>query len=433
MKIENDIFLNGLNFEKGIQKNIADLKSGDNFTAEILDIKPDLVVLKLNEGMILNAKSLVVPNLRIGQEASFTVKENSKGQIFVEVAKDGSLSPNFNIAKEFLMQAEIPVTEKNIRLVDFLLEKNMPLDRETLDRASFFRYALEENASEKMLDCKNTLDKVLFLLKENLPANMATVEALDKILGNKAFFENSLNKLAENISQIGEMGLKNELLKLFGINEAEGNTDTEIYAKLKKKLFLNIDDGELIENLPDKLKNIYTSVSEGLKILSKMDGAESLKNNLNEIKNNIEFMNELGSYKEMLQIPLNISGKDEQCDLYIFKNKKGEKRAAENASIVLSLNYAFLGQIDTYIEKYGKNLFFQFRIESDNTTKLIKENILKLFDLLSEKDYNVSSVAYKKLEEAFNVLKDKGFLNDSEKNAGSVSANKKRYSFDMRV
>jgi len=66
---------------------ISDLKKGEGFIAQVVDIRPDYVTIKLQNGGLFSFKSLVLPNARIGEDAAFIVKENIKGKIQLEMTK----------------------------------------------------------------------------------------------------------------------------------------------------------------------------------------------------------------------------------------------------------------------------------------------------------------------------------------------------------
>jgi hypothetical protein len=46
--------------------------------------------VQLNEGGLFSFKSLVLPNARIGEDATFIVKENINGKIQLEMTKNGN-------------------------------------------------------------------------------------------------------------------------------------------------------------------------------------------------------------------------------------------------------------------------------------------------------------------------------------------------------
>ncbi len=427
MKISSD-FLSSIknSIYENVTKNLMDLKSGDSFKAEVVDIKPDMVVLKLGDNSMLNAKTLVIPDLRIGQEAMFNVKENSSGQIFVEIARDDNLPVNINVIREFLSQAGMSFTKENIELVKTLIENNFPADKNTLEKASFFRFMLgnktdlSAKGETETLNNSNLLDKVLFMIKEKFPTSELSVNSLNNILSNKTNIKSELDNIAEFIDKIDDKDVKEKLFNLFGLDKKNHNIE-----QLKKKLFLEIKDGKSLENINKKFETIYKAMKDAEKIIEDKPEYKQLDTSVKNVENSIDFMKHVDSYKEFVQIPINVNNKNEQCDLYVFKNKKSGKNSDKYISALISINYAYLGRVETFIEKSLNVVSFQFRLENENTLKTIKKHINELTSVLNEKGYIINKVDYKKIDESFTVVNDN--VHKKEVNES------KRYSFDMRV
>ena len=69
------------------RKPIARLEAGDRFEALVLDIQVGRITLRLPSGESLTARSLILPEARIGEKSVFIVKENVKGQVALEMQK----------------------------------------------------------------------------------------------------------------------------------------------------------------------------------------------------------------------------------------------------------------------------------------------------------------------------------------------------------
>lgn len=411
-----------------ISKSIMQMKAGDKFTGTVVDIKPDSVSLRLEDNTVLNAKSLVMTDLHIGEEADFVVKENSSGRVFVELAKGGFDERNSNIIKELLNNANMPFTKETRELVSMLLENKMPVDKETIENAAFFKFIAEKNIdlTQRAEQLPKTLEKVLFLLKEEMPSSEITVETLNRIIDGKIGLKSELTAAASQIFKLPDGEIKNKIFDLFDIKDSS-ISEKQFFVKVKEKLFVEIKDKDSLNNLSEKFDRIYKTAEKGSEIVSESSEFAALKQNFDNIKNDIDFMNHINNYKDYLQIPLNINNKEQQCELYVFKDSKKGGVGGKNASVLLSLNYAFLGQVDTFIEKADKNLSFQFRVENINPLNIIKDNIGRLSSALEEKGFRIASVTFKEIDEPFNVMKDKNSGTSLNKNIN------KRYSFDMRV
>ena len=69
-------------------KPLYKLTPGEVFKAEIADIQMNQVSIRF-EGETITAKSLILPEARIGEPAFFVVLENDKGKIRLEMLRPG--------------------------------------------------------------------------------------------------------------------------------------------------------------------------------------------------------------------------------------------------------------------------------------------------------------------------------------------------------
>jgi len=409
MEIFNNLGVENINIKN--QKGLNQLSVGDKFKALIMDIKQDSISIKLSDNSIINAKSLTIPEARIGQSATFMVKENSSGQILLEIVKQSSNNPSIGFSKELLQQLNIPVTKQNISLIENMISNNVELSNENIQKALFFNYS-DKNIS---------LDKVMFLLKENMPANEVSIKVLDDIVQNNTNLKDEFLMLSEKISNMPESDIKSKLLNLFDVNN---NVHTPIKKQINNKLFLNIRDEENITQLNKHFNYIKEISNKAEKIVTK--NYDDISKTFKNIEDDIDFINHINNYKQYIQIPFYDGNTNNQAELYVFKEKKGKNNYNESASILLSLDFSILGHIESFINKVKNNLSFQFKLKDENIIKIFKSNIKKLNEMLSEKGYTISSIDFKKLDEPFNITMD-NYKNENRE------VKNRRFSFDMRV
>ncbi|MBR1736354.1 MAG: flagellar hook-length control protein FliK [Firmicutes bacterium] len=128
--------------------------------------------------------------------------------------------------------------------------------------------------------------------------------------------------------------------------------------------------------------------------------------------------------KQFYQIPMIIDGNEENGELYILKDKKNKnKDYSKNTSVFISMDYAYLGRVDTMINKEEKNLGFQFTLENEDSLKLIRQNYHKLEEMLKEKGYSIRNVSFGTDKERKNIIQVFKEENDGDK----------RFCFDLRV
>ncbi len=385
-------------------KGLHELVKGDSFKALVKDIQPNLVTLKLDSGDILNARSLILPEARIGEEALFLVKDNIKGQILVEMMKQHSVPDS--IIKEALSGAGVEPLSENIELLRNLVTNQMPLEPANVMKALFFQQT----------DLSN--DEILFLLREDMPANESTLNAL-KNSANSSFIKEGFIKLINQIISLEDEALKKEITNtIVKINTNELNPK-QIKNLLIEKLFIPITNESV-----DDIKQFYREFSQNLIKLSqlteKLGSKAEIKNTIADLKDSILFMNHVTHEKLFLQLPLLLNDNLTQADLIILRDNK--RNLKDRATVYLSLDMRLLGKLEVYIEKEGKKLKFKFWAEKN--IKLLKENVLKLNDVLMQKGYSVMGLTISKPTKKITLI------SNTDKKAYEPP---KRYSFDMRV
>ena len=288
MKISNDSLLTNIVGNKydaavsDMTKSLMQLKSGDTFSGTVIDIKQNSVTLQLEYVVVINAKSMVTPDLRIGEKAAFTVKESNVGQIFVEISKtEEGMS---NIIKELLDNIKLPNTKENVDFVKFLIDNNMPVDKKTISDGLYFKYANElaqtksddnilqgkenilnsnGNVSAKNFQIGNTsniLEKVLFLLKEEMPAGKVTVDTLNRLIDSNTGLKSEFSSIASEISKMPDNELKQKLLEIFDIDKNNFSSPRELKNAISNKLMFNKNDRHLVLNLKKYLKLFLKAV-----------------------------------------------------------------------------------------------------------------------------------------------------------------------------
>lgn len=442
MKIEQDVNINanqttdyaGLKEAPARLRNLSELSAGDIFKATVTDIQPNQVSLRLATGGELTAKSLVLPDARIGDDTLFAIKENNKGQILLEMIRPDGDTLKENIAREALISANIYPNGENLSLAKALMDNNLPIDANSLQKAAFFHYSA----------VNMPIEQILFLMKENFTMDAVNIDTLEKLM-EQGGFSQKLTDAAELFSQLDD-SLKGQvlekLLPVFELTSPEfaesvkntlssvangGKTDIrELMLKAKHFLSLTLKG----KNSLDKLDEYFSRLHKALSEIEKLPSPSGDKNNFiekaSDLKQQLEFMDHIGNYKEYMQIPINLEGRLNNAELFIFKEPRKKRNLSERASVLIAMDYINLGRVEVFIDKVEKNINFQFHSDKHESLKQLSSGFNELGKRLLEAGYKITGVSFKNIDECFTVLKT---IETSE----SKAAEKKRYSFDMRV
>ena len=252
-------------------------------------------------------------------------------------------------------------------------------------------------------DLTLTLDMKPGALKEEAAINSKTVsnEFIDT-LKNLGVSDKNIEKL---ITSSDSKALLNELAKNY-----EGADLTNVVENAAwKKLFSSdeynkiikdniseqwllkpseVEDKENIQNLYQRLNNQVKHLAE---TVNNTGLAESkLGQSLNNLSNNLDFMNQLNQMFQYVQLPLQMAGQNVHGDLYVYRNKNRKMSEDGSVSAVLHLDMDNLGPIDVYVKMLEKKVTTNFYVADDSILDLINDNIHILNERLEKRGYSMN-------------------------------------------
>lgn len=161
----------------------------------------------------------------------------------------------------------------------------------------------------------------------------------------------------------------------------------------------------------DGIKNYYKRLKQSLEKLTS-DGRESalpqeLSKSMNEVKANIDFMNDLNKNMTYVQIPIQLKNSETNGELYVFTNKKALSKGADNVSAMLYLDMEHLGPIDIYVRLQNKNVSTNFCLASEELLDFVYAHIDKLDARLQALGYSTSfEMKLNEPEDKFDFVED---------------------------
>lgn len=188
---------------------------------------------------------------------------------------------------------------------------------------------------------------------------------------------------------------------------------------------------------PGEISKLYERVLKQTEALERLvssfnnKASDSIKNQTNEIKQNINFMNSANEMYNFVQIPLKMYNQNTDSMLYVRQNKKSSYEAGEEITAFLHFDMEYLGPTDVFISLKEANVGCKWNLASEQSMKLIEDNLDILTERLAKKGFNVSSEVVCG-EPKTSFVED--FLGEvpvdvNDKTEGIVH----RYSFDMRA
>lgn len=149
-----------------------------------------------------------------------------------------------------------------------------------------------------------------------------------------------------------------------------------------------------------------------------------------QVRDNIEFMNQINQAYTYVQIPLKMANQNAHSDLYVYTNKRNLRKKEGELSAFLHLELENLGTTDVSIKMLDKNVSTKFYLEDDASYDLIEEHLPQLTQRLEKLGYHCH-VTVENREEKVDFVED--FLQKSQPAKAANKGMVHRYSFDVRA
>lgn len=252
-------------------------------------------------------------------------------------------------------------------------------------------------SDDQMKTLENTIHSLASESPENEQLQTISNGLHEKSLTTNEFLSNLTLLLKNNpefASKLGSLGKDSIIEKLFSqmINETMKLTPSDVAKE-------------------DGIKNYYKRLKQSLEKLT-ADGKESalpqeLSKSMNEVKANIDFMNDLNKNMTYVQIPVQLKNSETNGELYVFTNKKALAKGTDNVSAMLHLDMEHLGPIDIFVRLQNKNVSTNFCLESEELLDFVYAHIDKLDARLQALGYSTSfEMKVNEPEEQFNFVED---------------------------
>ncbi len=221
---------------------------------------------------------------------------------------------------------------------------------------------------------------------------------LAKILEQNGFSKEMISKVQNgnlNLNELFHM-LKGELAGK-DASVAGKLWENPAFAKMMSKQLqsawlLNPLEVENGKNVSDFYNRINTQVDSIIHSMSQsLSESSVLSQNLQQFKENVDFLNNLNQFMPYVQLPLKMNGHSATGDLYVYADKKSLAAGKESVSAALHLDMQHLGMVDVFVKMQDKNVTTDFCLENEETLDFIEANIDMLSERLERRGYNLNA------------------------------------------
>lgn len=208
---------------------------------------------------------------------------------------------------------------------------------------------------------------------------------------------------------------------------------SEPYQKLLKshldsQWFLQPENVATKNAVSDMYKHLSGQMERLTQLAQSMgDSANSsLGQHSSNLKQNLDFMNQINQLMNYVQIPLQLNGKQMHSDLYVFANKKSKNAEKDCFRALLHLDMEELGSMDIHVELRQKSADIHFYLSNELIVDFILSHAEQLENRLTCSGYH-TNIRAEKAEETKNVIEH--IMEENDMSPSSLQ----KYTFNVRV
>lgn len=342
------------------------------------------------------------------------VTEENIAQFKAYRAYESSISNELSTISEGIMEALSMGTEESVEVLgqvidDLFMYDNPKPDEELLQTLKEAVETVTDNAK-----AENTQEAPL--MSNDLKEALTNIK---EIITENTTFKELLTTLKENMLHLNDAD-KAELMKNKAVKQL-------VKSGINSNLSFPLDEGftkETVQKYFSKTENILKNLEETLK---KEPQTQQLAKNTENIRQNIDFMNDINRNMAYFQMPINFSNSQGSGELYVFADKKKIMAKSDNLSALLHLDMEHLGPVDVFVRLSGKNVSTSFSLESEEMLEFVYSRM----DILTQR---LEKLGYKTNVEMKITDKEKqlDFVDDFL-DAGSKPMEISQYLFDVKA
>ena len=252
--------------------------------------------------------------------------------------------------------------------------------------------------------------------------------------GKPDLFSSFLQSLSDAYARQGEnpqlyRSVGQELSRLLGEQQFGSSFQNAII----KKWLLTPQEAASKEQVQELYETVLRQTGQLKQMLADAGRQDSpAMKSLQNMERDVEFLNELNQNFAYVQLPLKMSGKRANGDLYVYTNKKGFAGRDGAVTAFLHLGMDHLGDMDIYVAMQNQKVSTKFYLEDDSVIDFLEEHMDELDRRLSGKGYVMKAELLRRDHEDNGNVFDQ-MLKDSKSAGAAPPILLSRQSFDARA
>ena len=363
------------------------------------------------EGTALIEKLLQIFEGKMPEEANVLTEA---GELPAAVTEDISILPE--------SEKEVQVKESlEGNQADTAIDKGMV--KETVKQAAALPEGAQPLEASSIEETEGNIPKADRIQLARLAESAgAQPETINRLLSGEMDFQ-KLSELVRELAQqagapleqqaVKELFLSKAFQKIFRAQIGKQWTLTEPLQVEKQEV------QRLYDRLNEQSRAITRALSEAVR------GETQLGRSVSNLRENLDFMNQLNQLYQYVQLPLKLGGQQANGELYVYTNKKNLAKKNGNVSAFLHLDMEHLGAVDVYVAMQQNKIQTNFRLADEKSLLLLEKNMDLLTSRLQEKGYDTTS-SVTLLEEPKSAMEK---ILETDRNISVIG----RQSFDVRT
>ena len=437
--ITGDLNLNEIDMSQNIAKDGSVLKPAQ-------DEKQSILFEEFDTSKIVKQNSSKIVEYALSNANSFEEALDSFLNIANHPLIKGQINPESMKQITDIYASNLPKAEMLSQIEQVL---NQEVTSNTLTSENGVDSMLQESpkqTAQKLVEFMEQMD-----LRKDLPQESAQKPALNSgFLPNKTLAQSWNLNQSQNLSNNGNMyqsqnlnpnGIsnQNQMLNLSasGLSAKLESELSSLRDFLQSKDFNDIVKGALQERwyaepedlkddfkVKEQIRKIGKDLNQISQLFEKEGGFQKSAELSNQIKDNIDFMNQVNQYYNYVQIPLKLTEQLTNSELYVYTNKKNLKNNDGQISVLLHLDMKNLGSTDIHVSLTNQSIHTRFYLEEEESVKVLEDHVSDLETAIQKLGYTMSyemNVRQQMPSFSENLLEEK------------PKTDIKRYNFDVRM
>lgn len=248
-----------------IDNILSKLNVGDSLKARVMGISENELILKLSDGSLLKAASMIPLDLKQGELVDFIVKNKTDNQLFIETIKTNVQKSDSENIKAALLSMDIKPDEKNMEIANALKSNNISINKDVfkniVDSIKFFKNLSPLKAAFLAANNISIAEKNISAINSLSDSTTKMGKSLDSLQGLLESMEDGdlLKNIETNLSKSSKFSIADSNVQ----NKSQINTGSDISFNVQKLIDENVKnaDNTSFKNILNKLSESQT---EGL-------------------------------------------------------------------------------------------------------------------------------------------------------------------------